>query len=265
MKSTQYAHGGMGCGIDARTVGPTTIAEQPDNTLRSPDVLRDGENSMDPKRIVADGYDRIAEAYADFVARSRHDPRDRYTFLLFDLLPPGADILELGCGSGIPTTKLLAGRFAVTGVDLSGRQIELARRQIPNATFVQTDMTRLDLPTGYFDAVVAFYSLTHVPRREHRRLLAQTASWLRPGGLLVASMGAGALPDCVEADWLGAPMFFSHYGARTNKRLVRDVGFDIISARIEQTDEDGFAVSFLWIVARKPEIRIEPDRDGILA
>jgi SAM-dependent methyltransferase len=221
--------------------------------------------AVDPKRIVAEGYDRIAEAYADFAGRSRDDPRDRYTALMIDRLAPGAAVLELGCGGGVPTARLLAERYAVTGVDLSARQIELARRQVPGATFVQVDMTALDLPPESVDAVVAFYSLTHVPRREHRRLFASIVNWLRPGGLLVASMGAGASPDCVEDDWLGAPMFFSHFGARTNQRLVREAGFDIRSARTEWTDEDGVAVPFLWIVATKPGTPPAQTRDGILA
>ncbi len=207
---------------------------------------------MDPKQIVADGYDRIAETYAAFVARSRNDPRDRYTALLLERLPAGARVLELGCGGGLPTTALLAERFVVTGVDLSRRQIELARRQVPNASFVHSDMTTIVFPPRSFDAVVAFYSVIHVPRTEHRSLLAHVARWLKPGGLLVATMASGSSQDCVEDDWLGAPMFFSHYSATTNKRLIREAGLRVLSARIEQTDEDGVPVSFLWVVATKP-------------
>jgi SAM-dependent methyltransferase len=152
----------------------------------------------------------------------------------------------------VPTTALLAERFAVTGVDLSPRQIELARRQVPNATFVQADMTTLEFPPERFDAVVAFYSVIHVPRTEHRRLFGDVARWMRRGGLLVATMASGSSPDCIEEDWLGAPMFFSHFGATTNKRLIREAGLRILSARIEPTDEDGVPVSFLWVVATKP-------------
>src|SRR5215213_7693533 len=101
--------------------------------------------------MVADGYDRIAETYAAFVARSTGDPRDRYTTLLLTQLPVGACVLELGCGGGIPTAALLSERFAVTGVDFSARQIELARHQVPSATFLRADMTALRFPPGSFD------------------------------------------------------------------------------------------------------------------
>jgi SAM-dependent methyltransferase len=208
---------------------------------------------MDPKQIVADGYDRVAESYSAFVKRSRNDPRDRYTALMLDRLPAGANVLELGCGGGLPTTALLAERFAVTGVDLSPRQIELARRQVPNAIFVEADMTTLEYPADCFDAVVAFYSVIHVPRIQHRQLFGNIAQWLKPGGFLVVTMATGSSPDCVEEDWLGAPMFFSHFGATTNKRLIREAGLHILSARVEPTDEDGTPVEFLWVVAMKPD------------
>jgi SAM-dependent methyltransferase len=208
--------------------------------------------SIDPKQIVADSYDRIAETYAAFVERSRNDPRDRYTALVCDQLQSGAQVLELGCGGGLPTSARLAERFEVTGVDLSLRQVELARTQVPRATFVQGDMTNLGLPDESFDAVVAFYSVIHVPRRDHRRLFRDIASWLRPGGLLAVTMATGSSADGIEEDWLGAPMFFSHYGATTNKRLIRDAGLHIVSAQVEQTDEDGVPVPFLWVVATKP-------------
>jgi ubiquinone/menaquinone biosynthesis C-methylase UbiE len=206
---------------------------------------------VDPKRLVADGYDQIAETYAAWTARSQDDPRERYTALLLERLPPGARFLDLGCGSGVPSTKRLAERFDVTGVDGSAKQIALARRHVPEATFLQGDMTALDFPPESFDAVTAFYSITHVPREEHGPLLRAIAGWLRPGGLLVATMGAGDSPGAVEADWLGAPMYFSHYDGETNRRLVAETDLTLLSARQETTDEDGVPVTFLWVVAQK--------------
>lgn len=139
----------------------------------------------------------------------------------------------------------------VTGVDISARQVELARANVPSAIFLQSDMTTLDLPPASLDAVAAFYALTHVPRTEHAALLGRIRGWLRPGGLLIATMGADDSPDEVEEDWLGAPMFFSHFGARTNRALVRRVGFEIVEAVVAEEPEDRHAARFLWVVARK--------------
>jgi|SRR5579884_533403 len=206
----------------------------------------------DPKRIVADGYDRIAERYAAWIGETLQGPRARYVALLRQRLPPAADVLELGCGTGVPTTRELAKRFAVTGVDISARSIALARRRVPGAGFVRADMARLTLPAASIDAVVAFYAITHVPRAEHGSLLREIARWLRPGGLLVATMGAGDDPGTVEADWLGAPMFFSAFDSATNRRLVTDAGLRLLGAEEITEDEDGVPVTFLWVAAEKP-------------
>jgi SAM-dependent methyltransferase len=209
--------------------------------------------AADPKKIVADGYDQIAERYLAWSALDPSPERMRYLAQLIDLLPGGAEVLELGCGAGVPVTQALAERGPVIGVDISAEQIALAERLVPDATFIQADMTELDFPAESFDAVVGFYTLIHIPRDEHAALLRRIVGWLRPGGLFFATMGASDSPDGVEPDWLGAPMFFSHYGAEQNRDLVRRAGLEILSAEVTQEDEDGELVAFLWVAARKPE------------
>ena len=45
----------------------------------------------------------------------------------------GETILDLGCGAGVPVTKQLAKRFAVTGVDISEAQLRIARDRVPTS------------------------------------------------------------------------------------------------------------------------------------
>lgn len=211
----------------------------------------------DPKQVVARGYDRIAERYAAWAAGVRVRERDHYTTMLLDALPQGAAVLELGCGAGVPTTRRLAERFAVTGVDISARQIALARANVPGATFLHADMTALEFPPASFDAVCAFYAITHVPREEHGALLRKIVIWLRPGGRFAASFSNGGASDGVEDDFLGAPMYFSGYDGEENARLVRKAGLAIVSAAPETDEEFGRPTTFLWIVARKAFDRAE--------
>lgn len=209
--------------------------------------------SDDPKRTVADGYDLIAQRYLDWSGINPSSPRARYLERLLALLPAGAELLELGCGAGVPVARALAERCRVTGVDISAAQIALARQHVPGATFIQADMAALDFPPASFDAVVGFYSLIHLPRAEHAALLGRIASWLRPGGLLLATMGANDAPGNVEPDWLGAPMFWSHFDADTNRALVRQAGLDVLDESVIADDEHGQPVPFLWIVARQAD------------
>jgi SAM-dependent methyltransferase len=204
----------------------------------------------DPKRIVAAGYDVVAERYLEWSGKRPSGPRLRWLAKALELIPPGADVLELGCGAGIPMTAALAEGRRVTGVDISATQIELARRNVAAATFLQADMTTLDFPAASFDAVVAFYSLTHVPRYEQGPLLARIARWLRPGGVFIASMGVEDDPGDVEHGWLGVDMYFSHFGAKQNRRLVERAGLKVEEAEIDAEPEDRHDARFLWIVAR---------------
>ncbi len=72
-----------------------------------------------------------------------------------------------------------------------------------------------------------------------------------PGGLFLATMGAGDTPDAVQPEWLGVAMFFSHFDAQTNRRLVEQAGLRVLQTEIVIDDEDGPPVSFLWVLAQK--------------
>ncbi|MCL4558990.1 MAG: class I SAM-dependent methyltransferase [Chloroflexi bacterium] len=205
----------------------------------------------DPKQIVSQGYDRIARKYLENISRMDPSVRLKYLGLLEERLEPGARVLELGCGAGTPMTRYLTRRFKVTGVDLSVRQLALAGQNAPDARLVRADLSQPGFAAGSFDAVAAFYAITHVPRQEHPRVFAEIFRLLRPGGWLVATLGSGDSPDCVEADWLGAPMFFSHYDGETNLKLVGEAGFRIEYTSDENEQEWSQPVCFKWIVAQK--------------
>lgn len=209
--------------------------------------------SEDIRRIVKSGYDRIAEAYL-----STKDPEDPTTLLaleeLASRLPPGATVLDLGCGAGVPATRWLSERgFAVTGVDFSARQVDLARKLIPTTTFIHADMTQLDIPLETFDAVVALHSIIHVPREDHPAMFAKVHTWLKPGGALLVTLTVTDF-EGEDTDWegWGAAMRWSHYDARTNKQMLREAGFEIFYAEPRTGGGIGAAEeTWLWVLARK--------------
>jgi cyclopropane fatty-acyl-phospholipid synthase-like methyltransferase len=203
----------------------------------------------DPKRIVAAGYDSIAETYRDW-AEADAWPRLEWLALLEAELPDGSAVLELGCGAGVPVTRRLAERHRVTAVDLSARQIELARANAPDATCVHGDALTVELPAASFDAAVSLYMTGHVPRDEQLELVRRVARWLRPGGLLLMTLTQGASDGVVEADWLGAPMFFAGEEPETSLARVRASGFDVLRGELVPQVEFGREVRFLWLLAR---------------
>jgi SAM-dependent methyltransferase len=202
------------------------------------------------KQLVATGYDQIAEQYLEWPAGNA--VRARYLARLLGLIGGDAQVLDLGCGAGIPVARELSYKANVLGLDLSPRQIELARQNVPTARFIVGDMITAKMPSNHFDAICAFFSITHLPRDQHLQLLQLVTDWLRPGGVFVASLGAKAAADMIESNWLGVPMFFSHFDAVTNLDLVRMAGLQVSHHEILSHDEDGKSIQFLWLVAHKP-------------
>jgi SAM-dependent methyltransferase len=204
---------------------------------------------MGPGAVVSDGYDQIANRY---LAWSTDAPvRLRFLNLLLDLLPESCAVLELGCGAGEPVTRRLSERHRVVAIDVSERQLELAATNAPDAQLLHGDMAEVSFPRSSFDAVVAFYSISHVPRTAHADLLARIVEWLRPGGLVLLTMGSRDNPGGIEDDWLGAPMYFSHFDAVTNRGLIRRAGIRVLSAEVIDEDERDPGASFLWVVGRR--------------
>lgn len=96
-----------------------------------------------------------------------------------------ADVLEIGCGQGTGARIVfdLFGPQRYVGVDLDPRMIGRARKRahdLPNAEFVQGDVSDLDLPEASFDLVVDFGIVHHVPN--WRDALAEVHRVLRVGG-----------------------------------------------------------------------------------
>ena len=211
------------------------------------------------KKVVESGYNALASRFADWQSESgTTDARDRVLAEFTRRTPPGARVLDLGCGSGIPSTRELSKSFDVTGVDASIAQVRLARRNVPTATFIHADFMEAEFPEASFRGVCALYSISHIPRQQHPELFAKVRTWLVPGGLFVAVLGATDSPDWI-GEWLGVPMFFSSYDADTNRTLLREAGFHLILDEVLDTVEPEGPVPFLWVISRKASPPVSGD------
>jgi len=70
--------------------------------------------------------------------------------------------------------------------------------------------------------------------------------------VFIASFGVEDDPGGIEADWLGVDMYFSHFSARVNRRLVEEAGFVVERADVLDEPEDRHGARFLWVVAVVP-------------
>jgi len=199
--------------------------------------------TAEQKDVVRRGYDALSRTYDEaYGAETKYGP---WLTELAARLPAAAAVVDIGCGSGVPVASTLAAAgHRVTGVDLSEVQVRRARELVPAAEFIHADATTVDFAPASLDAVVSFYALIHVPLDEQPPLLARIASWLRPGGVFVATMGHTAWTG-TDDDWLGGgtPMWWSHADAATNRSWLAEAGLEVTGEEFVP-EGDGGAVLF---------------------
>jgi SAM-dependent methyltransferase len=200
----------------------------------------------DPRGIVESGYDAIADRYADAAREGRGPDTYFRAFLarLLGLIPEDGMVLDVGCGAGLIAAEITT-RARVVAVDISAAQLELAKRNAPDAMLVRADVGEVAFEPGTFDAIVAFWSLIHVPRESHRSLIARIHAWLKPGGVFAGTLGSGDNPAEHVRDFYGASMYWSHFDAETNRTLLREAGFDVLEA--DEIEDEGETP--LWVIA----------------
>jgi SAM-dependent methyltransferase len=213
----------------------------------------DGDHERD---VVRRGYDALSYHY-----RGDDDDDGQYAPWLAALhrrLPTSAVVLDLGCGCGVPVARFLAGAgHRVTGVDISDVQVERARRLVPSGTFLRADATRLALPLASFNAVVCLYALIHMPLADQPYLIDRIATWLCPGGWLLATVGHDAWTG-TEDNWLDgpAPMWWSHADAATYRSWLQQAGLTIASEEFVAEGTSGHTL--FW--AQRPRSQSGPRR-----
>ena len=171
--------------------------------------------------------DRVRESY-DLVAAKYAEARDQtssipYLEQLSQNLAANSLILDLGCGAGLPVDRWLVDRgHRVIGLDVSGSMLDLARSNVPDATYQLGDIGELKAEQFSVDAVVSFFALIHVDRIHHRRVIETIRTYLGLSGLLLMTTGRSAWEG--KEDFLGAEMTWSHFDRATYRQLIEESG-----------------------------------------
>lgn len=182
--------------------------------------------------IVRDGYDQIAKLYLDDRERLKSA---KYVKRLLKNLPKGSNILDLGCGAGVPVDEmLLKAGHTVRGIDVSATQIKLATKFCRGASYKRGDIQDLKRGEYRVEAVIALYVLFHIPRVKHLEILKIIASFLPKGGLLLISMGDREFEG--RHQMFGVSMWSSQYGTARNRQMIEQARLEIL---VEEVDVSG--------------------------
>lgn len=181
------------------------------------------------RNMIKLSYDKIAKAY---LANRTKLKSAKYVQQLLKYLPKKSLILDLGCGAGVPIDDiLLKAGHGVIGLDISSEQIKSAKKFCRGGEYLTRDILDLQEREYQVQAVISFYTLFHIPKNEHLKMLKIIASFLPPKGMLLITMGDREFEG--EHVMHGSPMWSSQYGTAKNASLVEAAGFKILLNEID--------------------------------
>lgn len=196
-------------------------------------------------------YDRFASTYDN--NRVIFDMTDVLNDFSFGLTVESGQLLDLGCGAGVPFAKFFIDRgWEVTGVDFSAKMLELANRWVPAMKTLCVDIRNAEFEPASFDAITSVYSLFHVPRQSHTEIFERCLLWLRPEGKLLFTYATREYTGSDEFEgyktFMGERLFYSHKRPDQLRRDLKETGFLIESSCYRNIGTE----IFLWVTAVKP-------------
>lgn len=200
---------------------------------------------MTKKNNVYESYEKIADWFD--AHRSRTLFEKPYLDMAIAYLNPHAKILDLGCGMGEPIAKYLDDKgFQVIGIDGSQKLIDMARRRVPNATFLIGDMREIELEQT-FDCIIAWHSFFHLSQDDQRAMFPLFEKHINPGGILIFTSG----PDAGEvwSDNGGENLYHASLSTEEYNMLLAAYHFEVITHVIED-EQCGDAT--IWIAQYRP-------------
>jgi ubiquinone/menaquinone biosynthesis C-methylase UbiE len=240
-----------------------------DHLQRNMTDTQDISTDSSLKAKLKESYDIIAPSYNQWATKTTSASlRSENLHKLISLLPSDNDlhVLEVGCGAGNIVEELISStsndsrKLIVSANDLSSTQIAAAKEKLGASThngldrvnFMEGDMMSLSFADQDLDAVIAYYSLIHLPRDEQTMFISRVFSWLKPGGYLLANFAAEEMAASVLPNWLHEKgwMYWSGWGAEKTVEVLKASNFSIVESKVV---EDVVDASFLWVFAQKPK------------
>lgn len=200
------------------------------------------------KTQIRSAYTHVQTSYNDFALQETGKPW--WDAFLAELQDDDL-ILDLGCGSGVPTRYLASKGMRVIGIDISPEMILLAKKQVPGVPFICADM-ETQWPRDTFDGICVFFSLLHLPKEKTAHLLHKIYQWLKPGGTFVITVVEGTTEGlCENFMGEGVPVYLSYYTKEELTSSLRAIGFSVVVVKDLYIKTENFEETELFILAKK--------------
>jgi trans-aconitate methyltransferase len=174
-------------------------------------------------------YQRHAQAWASERGNTLFEKPWLDQFLA--LMPRGAPIVDIGCGSAEPIARYFIEKgYDVTGADSSPALIDICKTRFPRQNWIIADMRTLSLGR-FFSGILAWDSFFHLCPEDQRRMFPIFRKHAAPNAALMFTSG----PSYGEAigDFRGEPLYHASLDETEYRSLLDDGGFDVVSHVVE--------------------------------
>jgi SAM-dependent methyltransferase len=147
------------------------------------------------------------------------------------LVPQGASILDIGCGSAEPIARYLIEKGCdVTGVDSSLPLIGMCKDRFPDQDWIVADMRTLTLDRR-FDGILAWDSFFHLCPEDQRRMFPIFRKHAESKAALMFTSGSSH--GEAIGTYKGEPLYHGSLEGAEYRSLLRQNGFDVVLHVVE--------------------------------
>lgn len=167
-----------------------------------------------------------------------------------------AAILELGCGPGNITRYIAEQhpRYSILSTDVSTNMLKLARKNVPNASFVEMDCRSVSNLNGTFDGIVCGFVLPYLSKDEAIQLIHDASDLLEPEGILYISTMEGLYSTSEQTkSSTGEYELFIHYHEfEYLDQAIKDAGLFLLKTlRVESVSAGKDVVDLILVIKKQ--------------
>jgi ubiquinone/menaquinone biosynthesis C-methylase UbiE len=162
--------------------------------------------------------------------------------LLIKNVPNNGNVLDLGCGTGIPISKIMYdSKLKVTGVDVSDKMIKSFKDNLPKASAYRMPMTEINWENK-FDGIVSSYSLLCLPLDEFSLMAGKITRALKIGGYFLLFLNEGDSKEGQVQKVQGELMFSTGVSEKEIRDIFEPKGMEIIRLERERCESKEYGV-----------------------